>query len=95
MEYYETLPLDRAAAENVHYANDSRIRGLAQAMWRMKTGKSREAWLALGKDHPSNLIPEARDWVRAAVAGGILEQPEKDASVDSMYEEMKAAREAH
>lgn len=94
MEHYETKPLNRALAQEVHYANDNRIRGLAQAMWRMKTGKSREAWLALGKDHPGNLIPEARDWVRAAVAGGILEPPERDALVDSMYEEMKAARES-
>lgn len=93
MEYYETLPLDRDLAQEVHYANDNRIRGLAQAMWRMKTGKSREAWLALGKDHPGNLIPEARDWVRAAVAGGILEPPEKDTAMESAYEEMKAARE--
>ncbi|WP_331763140.1 hypothetical protein OG571_47365 (plasmid) [Streptomyces sp. NBC_01369] len=73
MQHFETIPLDFRLAENVHYANDNRIRALAQAMWRMKTGKSREAWLALGKDHPDNLIPEARDWVRAAVAGGILE----------------------
>lgn len=79
MEYYETLPLDRAAAENVHYANDNRIRALAQARWCMETGKDRQAWLGLGKDHPDNLIREARVWVRAAVAGGILE-PAKETS---------------
>ncbi|MGW1409400.1 hypothetical protein [Streptomyces sp. NPDC002403] len=93
MGHFETIPLDRAAAENVHYANDNRIRALAQARWRMKTGGSREAWLALGKDHPGNLIPEARDWVRAAVAGGILEPPTQDPAVEEMYEEMKARRE--
>jgi hypothetical protein len=92
VKHYETIPLDTRLAENVHYANDNRIRALAQARWCITTGKTREDWLALGKDHPDNLISEARDWVRAAVAGGILEPPERDAAVDSLYEEMKAAR---
>ncbi|WP_331756345.1 hypothetical protein OHA04_45525 (plasmid) [Streptomyces sp. NBC_01590] len=94
MDHFETKPLNRKAAEGVHYANDNRIRALAQARWRMKTGGSREAWLALGKDHPDNLIPEARDWVRAAVAGGILEPPTPDPLVEELYGEMKASREA-
>jgi hypothetical protein len=69
VDHFETIPLDRGAAENVHYANDNGIRALAQARWRMKTGGSREAWPALGKDHPDNLIPEARDWVCAERPG--------------------------
>ena len=93
MKDFETIPLDFRRAEDVHYANDNRIRALAQAMWRMKTGETREAWLALGKDHPDNLIREALDWVRAAVAGGILEPPEPNPA-NAWYEEwMKAQRE--
>ncbi|MFJ1782555.1 hypothetical protein ACIOKA_38250 [Streptomyces anulatus] len=92
MKHYETIPLDARLAENVHYATDNRIRALAQAMWRMRTGKTRDDWLALGKDHPDNLIPEARSWVRAAVAAGILEPPEPDTAMDATYEAMQAAR---
>ncbi|GGZ82827.1 hypothetical protein [Streptomyces rubiginosohelvolus] len=92
MQDFETIPLDARRAENVHYATDNRIRAFAQAMWRMKTGKTREDWLALGKDHPDNLIPEARGWVRAAVAASILEPPERDTEMDAAYEAMVAAR---
>lgn len=92
MEHFETKPLNRDAAKNVHYANDKRIRALAQARWCMETGKDRQAWLALGKDHPDNLIHEARDWVRAAAAGGILEPPERNMAMDALYEEMKTER---
>jgi len=63
-------------ATRVHYATDSRIRTLAQARWRMQTGGSYPEWLALGKDNPDALITEAREWVRAAVAGGVLPPPD-------------------
>jgi hypothetical protein len=59
----------------------------------MNTGGSREEWLALGKEHPDNLIREARDWVRAAVACGILEPPEPNPTF-ALYDEMKAAESA-
>lgn len=67
-----------AAAQRVHYATDPRIRHLAEAAWRMRTGGTREEWLWLGKDNPEALISEAREWVRAAVAGGLLEAPQDD-----------------
>lgn len=67
--------LDPAAADNVHYATDPRIRHLAEATWRMRTGGSRTDWLMLGKDNPEALIREAREWVRAAVASGLLPAP--------------------
>ena len=70
--------LDPAAAERVHYATDPRIRHLAEAAWRMRTGGTRQDWLMLGKDNPEALIREAREWVRAAVAGGLLEAPQDD-----------------
>lgn len=70
--------LDPAAAENVHYATDPRIRHLAEAAWRMRTGGSRMDWLCLGKDNPEALIAEAREWVRAAVAAGIIPPPSSD-----------------
>lgn len=68
--------LNPAAAENVQYSTDPRIRHLAEAAWRMRTGGSRMDWLCLGKDNPEALIAEAREWVRAAVAAGILPPPE-------------------
>lgn len=67
--------LDPTAAERVHYATDPRIRHLAEAAWRMRTGGTRNDWLMLGKDNPEALISEAREWVRAAVAGGLLPAP--------------------
>ena len=70
--------LDPAAAERTHFATDPRIRHLAEAAWRMRTGGTRADWLALGKDNPEALIREAREWVRAAVAGGLLEAPQDD-----------------
>lgn len=70
--------LDPAAAENVQYATDPRIRHLAEAAWRMRTGGSRMDWLMLGKNNPEAMIAEAREWVRAAVAAGILEPPQDD-----------------
>lgn len=70
--------IDPAAAENVHYSTDPRIRHLAEAAWRMRTGGTREEWLQLGKDNPEALIREAREWMRAAVAAGLLEAPRDD-----------------
>jgi len=68
--------LNPAAADNVQYSTDPRIRHLAEATWRMRTGGSRWDWICLGKDNPEALIAEAREWVRAAVAAGILPPPE-------------------
>lgn len=70
--------LDLTAVHRTHYATDPRIRHLAEAAWRMRTGGTRADWLALGKDNPEALIREAREWVRAAVAGGLLEAPRDD-----------------
>ncbi|MDX2697584.1 hypothetical protein [Streptomyces ipomoeae] len=70
--------IDPAAAENVHYATDPRVRHLAEAAWRMRTGGSRMDWLMLGKDNPEAMIREALDWVRAAVAAGLMEPPRDD-----------------
>lgn len=67
--------LDTEAASTVHYT-DPRVRQLAEARWRLSTGGSRDAWLALGKDNPDALIQEARDWMRAAVAARILPPPQ-------------------
>lgn len=71
----DRFALDTDAAGTVHYATDSRIRRLAESMWRTRTGGDRRQWLALGKDSPDNMIREAREWVRAAVACGILRPP--------------------
>lgn len=65
------MVLNTADAARVHYV-DPRVRQLAEARWRLTTGGSRQEWLALGKDNPEALIQEARDWMRAAVAAGIL-----------------------
>lgn len=70
--------IDPAAAERCHYATDPRIRHLAEAAWRMRTGGSRTDWLQLGKNNPEALIVEAREWLRAAVAGGLMEPPSAD-----------------
>ena len=66
--------LDRDAAARVHYV-DPRVRQLAEARWRLMIGGTRTDWLCLGKDNPAALIEEARDWIRAAVATGILPPP--------------------
>lgn len=71
--------IDARPALDVHYATDPRIRHLAEAAWRMRTGGSRADWLWLGKDNPEALISEAREWARAAVADGLLEPPRDDA----------------
>ncbi|MDQ0809788.1 hypothetical protein QFZ63_001502 [Streptomyces sp. B3I7] len=70
--------LNPTAADNVHYSTDPRIRHLAEAAWRMRTGGNRMDWLCLGKDNPEALIREAREWVRAAVASGIIPAPSSD-----------------
>lgn len=66
------MDLNTADAARTHYT-DPRVRQLAEARWRLTTGGTRQDWLMLGKDNPEALIQEARDWVRAAVAAGILE----------------------
>ncbi|WP_327385036.1 hypothetical protein [Streptomyces sp. NBC_01207] len=68
---------DPAAADTVHYV-DPRVRRLAQAAWRRKTGGTYRQWLMLGKNHPDALIAEAREWMRAAVAAGLLPPPTTD-----------------
>lgn len=91
MDSFEHIDLDRNAAENVHYANEPRIRLLAQARWRMENGGTTADWLMLGKDHPENLIREAREWVRAAVAAGILEAP-KPNPTHALFDQMQAEK---
>lgn len=80
--------LNTIAAAQVHYV-DPRVRQLAYARYHLATGRSFMAWLALGKNHPDALISEARDWLRAAVAAGLLPPPDDcgsarhDASVEA------------
>lgn len=69
--------LNPDAAAHVHYT-DPRVRLLAYARWHLATGGTHTAWLQLGKDNPEALIAEARDWIRAAVAAGILQPPEHE-----------------
>lgn len=71
---YNDDQLDTAGAASVHYV-DPRVRLLAEARWRLNTGGTRQEWLALGKDNPEALIREGRDWIRAAVAAGIIPSP--------------------
>lgn len=73
----DDLALDTAAAQRVHFT-DPRVRQLAEARWRLKTGGSQMDWLRLGKDNPESLIREARDWIRAAVAMGLVPPPKGD-----------------
>lgn len=70
----DETPLNREAAATVHYV-DPRVRQLAEARWRLKTGGTQTQWLQLGKNNPEALIEEARDWMRAAVASGLLQAP--------------------
>ena len=65
---------DPRRAEAVHFATDGRVGLLAEARWRMQTGGSAADWLRLGDDR---MLPrrEAREWIRAAVAAGILPPP--------------------
>lgn len=67
--------MDTEGAARVHYA-DPRVRLLAEARWRLNTGGTRQEWLSLGKDNPEALIREGRDWIRAAVAAGIIPPPD-------------------
>lgn len=71
----ESAPIDREAAGTVHFT-DPRVRTLAAARWQLETGGTYRQWLALGKDSPDARIREAREWVRAAVAAGLLPAPE-------------------
>ena len=71
------MDLNIEAAEGIHYV-DPRVRQLAEARWRLLTGGTHMDWLYLGKDNPEALIQEGRDWVRAAVAAGILPPYEAD-----------------
>ncbi|MCX5286236.1 MULTISPECIES: hypothetical protein [unclassified Streptomyces] len=81
--------VDTAAAARVHYS-DPRVRQLASARWQLATGGSHADWLRLGKDNPEALITEARDWMRAAVATGLLE-PAKSSSDDQMSNDRMSA----
>jgi hypothetical protein len=70
----ESAAIDRQAAGQVHYT-DPRVRALATAYWQLETGRGYREWLALGKEDPDALIQEGRDWMRAAVAAGLLAPP--------------------
>lgn len=60
---------------------DPRVRLLAYARWHLITGGTHWDWLFLGKNSPDALIQEARDWLRAAVAAGLLPlNPDADGS---------------
>lgn len=72
---YDDDTLNAEAAARVHYV-DPRVRLLAEARWRLQTGGTRQEWLMLGKDNPEALIREGRDWIRAAVAAGIIPPPD-------------------
>lgn len=63
--------LDTEAARRVHFV-DPRVRQLAYARYQLALGGGFMSWLALGKDHPDAGIWEARDWLRAAVAAGLM-----------------------
>ncbi|WP_019060026.1 NUDIX hydrolase [Streptomyces prunicolor] len=63
--------LNTTDASRVHYT-DPRVRALAYTRWHLTTGGTHTDWLALGKDNPAALIEGARDWLRAAVALGLL-----------------------
>ncbi|MGW3973854.1 hypothetical protein ACWEFD_31765 [Streptomyces ardesiacus] len=63
--------LDLTAAAAVHYP-DPRVRALAFARWNMNTSGTFMEWLALDKNDPDTLIREAREWLRAVVALGLL-----------------------
>lgn len=69
--------LNTTAAAQVHYT-DPRVRRLAYARYHLATGGTRMEWLAPGKDNPDALalISEAQDWLRAAVAAGLLPPPD-------------------
>lgn len=64
-------PLNSGDASLVHYT-DPRVRALAYTRWHLTTGSPHTDWLALGKNNPAALIEEARDWLRAAIALGLL-----------------------
>ncbi|MFE7510135.1 hypothetical protein ACFU8I_02740 [Streptomyces sp. NPDC057540] len=64
-------PFCKDDAAQVHYT-DNRARRMAEAYWRLQTGGTRAEWLGLGKNNPEALIREGRDWLRAAVAAGLL-----------------------
>lgn len=68
--------LNTQAAQRVHYT-DPRVRRLAYARYHLATGGTRMEWLAPGPDNPDALalISEAQDWLRAAVAAGLLPPP--------------------
>lgn len=64
-----------AAAMNIHYT-DERIRRLAEARYRL-TGNDPVPFGVLIRADPC-LIEEARDWLRVAVAAGLLPAKETD-----------------
>lgn len=60
-------------AARVHFATDNdRISALAEAMYRQRHGGTAEFWRSMTLDDQRALRMEARDWIRAAVAAGIL-----------------------
>jgi hypothetical protein len=64
------------AASRVHFANDNgRISALAEAMFQQRTGRSAASWQNMALDDQRPLRMEARNWLRAAVAAGLLPGP--------------------
>lgn len=62
-----------AAARRVFFATDQRVEQLAEAFWRLVTNGTAAAWRA--RDDRRDLQVQARDWLRAAVATGLLPPP--------------------
>lgn len=74
-QWSEGKHYEPGSAAHVHFT-DPRVRELALARYRLKTGGSRTDWVMLGKNHPDAMISEAKDWLRAAVAAGLLPGPD-------------------
>jgi hypothetical protein len=70
------MPYDTEAAAHVHFATDNdRISALAEAMFQQRTGRSAASWRCMALDDQRPLRMEARNWLRAAVAAGLLPGP--------------------
>lgn len=68
---------DADAAAEIHFANDRvRIAQLAEAMYRQRTGRPAASWRRMDLDDQRPLRMEARNWLRAAVAAGLLPAPQ-------------------
>lgn len=78
----EPLAFDPGAAGRLVHFTDHRVRELAEARWRMDTGRSHRDWLVDGpRDRGNPFVRDARDWLRAAVSIGMLAPIETDGRV--------------